>query len=255
MSKTELASFRIKAFIIKFCFVAATLALVFIFVFSVRIKTVKVEGNTASSEEQIISSAKIRSGAHMYSINKDDISAAILKENPYVSSVTIRRKLPSALIITITEDKPAFYTSSGSEFLILSKELRVLGTAASAYELSASGMIPVVLPAIAKAEIGKRLEFETSKGYAFNAELIRLFSESEIAQGITSVNISNKFDVSAVYKSKYTIVFGTYTDLEKKLKFCKKTINYVEKTMPGVAGTVYATGTGETSFLITGTAD
>ena len=255
MSKTELASFRIKAFIIKFCFAAAALALVFIFVFSVRIKTVKIEGNTISSEEQITSSANLKSGAHMYSINKDNISAAILKANPYVNSVTIRRKLPSTLVITVTEDKPAFYTSSGSGFLILSKELRVLGTADSAYELSSSGIIPVVLPPIAKAETGKKLEFETSKGYAFNTELIRIFTESEMAEGITSIDLSSKFDVSAVYKSKYTIVFGTYTDLEKKLKFCKKTINYLEKTMPGVAGTVYATGTDEISFLVTGTAD
>lgn len=255
MSKTELASFRIKTFIIKFCFIAVALALVFIFVFSVRIKNVRIEGNTVSSEEQIASSAKLKSGTHMYSINKDNISAAILAANPYVSSVTIRRKLPSTIVITVTEDKPAFYTSNGSGFLILSKDLRVLGTTDSAHGISSLGIIPVILPSITKAETGKKLEFEASKGYTFNAELIRIITESEIAEGITSIDISSKFDVSAVYKSKYTIVFGTYTDLEKKLKFCRKTVGYLEKTMPGVAGTVYATGTDEISFLITGTAN
>ena len=69
------------------------------------------------------------------------------------------------------------------------------------------------------------------------------------------IDISNRFSVTAMYKSKYTIVFGSYTDLEKKLKFCKKTIGYVEKNMPGVSGTIYATGTSETSFLVTGTSD
>ncbi len=56
-----------------------------------------------------------------------------------------------------------------------------------------------------------------------------------------------------MYKSKYTLVFGTYEDLDKKLYFCKKAINYTETTMPGVSGTMYATGTEEVSFLVTGT--
>ena len=124
MSKTELASFRIKAFIIKFCFVAAALALVFIFVFSVRIKTVKIEGNTISSEEQITSSAKLKSGAHMYSINKDNISAAILKANPYVSfpplsSSRSRRTSP----LSIHQAAPDF-SSFQRSFACLARQIR-----------------------------------------------------------------------------------------------------------------------------------
>lgn len=255
MSKKELESFRLKTFIIKFCFFAVMTALVLIFVFSARIKNVTVEGNAVSAEENIASAAGLRRGAHMYSIDKDTISKSILEKNPYVSSVTVRRRLPSTIIITVMEDKPFFYMSFGSDFLILSDKLRVLDVVKSPQGLSASGIIPIVLPKVTEANPGKTLVFESEKDYRSSTELIRLFTECDFASGITMIDISNRFSVTAVYKSKYTIVFGSYTDLEKKLKFCKKTIGYVEKNMPGVSGTIYATGTSETSFLVTGTAD
>ena len=59
MSKKELESFRLKAFIIKICFFALMLALIIIFVFSVRIKSVTVEGNAVSAEENIIAAANL----------------------------------------------------------------------------------------------------------------------------------------------------------------------------------------------------
>lgn len=253
-SKKELESFRLKAFLIKFFFFALALALVFIFVFSVRIKNVTVEGNAVSADENIVSAAGLRSGSHMYSIDKEAISKSILEKNPYVSSVTVRRRLPSTIIITVTEDKPFFYTSFGADFLILSDKLRVLDVVKSTQGLTSSGMIPIVLPTITEAQSGKTLVFESEKDYKLTNELIGLFIACDFADGITMIDVANRFDVTAVYKSKYTIVFGSYTDLEKKLKFCKKTIGYVEKNMPGIAGTIYATTTAETSFLVTGTA-
>ena len=255
MSKKELESFRLKAFIIKICFFALMLALIIIFVFSVRIKSVTVEGNAVSAKENIISAANLRRGAHMYSIDKNALSKSILEKNPYVSSVTVRRRLPSTIIITVTEDKPSFFMAFGSDFLILSDRLRVLDVVQSPQGLSSSGIIPISLPTVTEAVPGKTLVCESARDYRLSAELIGQFASCDFADGITMIDISNRFAVKAVYKSKYTIVFGSYTDLEKKLKFCKKTIGYVEKNMPGVAGTIYATGTAETSFLVTGTAD
>ena len=155
MSKKELESFRLKAFIIKICFFALMLALIIIFVFSVRIKSVTVEGNAVSAEENIIAAANLRRGAHMYSIDKNALSKSILEKNPYVSSVTVRRRLPSTIIITVTEDKPSFFMAFGSDFLILSDRLRVLDVVQSPQGLSSSGIIPISLPTVTEAVPGK----------------------------------------------------------------------------------------------------
>lgn len=254
MSKNDVSSFRIKAFVIKACFFAAALVLIAIFILSFRIKNITISGNELSDTESIASAAALKRGAHMYSIDKAAIADRIISENPYVSSVTIRRRLPSSIIITVTEDKPVFFVPFESKFLILSGELRVLDSTENPQGLAAAGLIPLSLPKISKADVGGTLVFESAKNYSLCNELLQLFASCDFSGDITSIDISNKFDVKAVYKSKYTIVFGSYTDLEKKLKFCKKTIGYVEKNMPGVSGTIYASTTSETSFVITGTA-
>lgn len=254
MSRSDLTSFRKKAFLIKFIFIALTAAAILMFLFLCRIKTIAVENNSFSDSQAILDSAAINAGAHMYSIDKEAIASRIMSKNPYVGLVSVRRTLPSTLRIIVSEDKPAFYTAVGDKFYVLSENLRVLEESYSSYTLSARGIVPLLLSGVQEAVIGKKLVFDSKNGYGFNLGLVETFMSSEIAENITSIDISQRFDVNAVYKSKYTLVFSSYEDLDKKLKFCKKTIVYLESSMPGVSGTVYATGTEETSFLVTGTA-
>lgn len=253
MSASKLHAFRRSAFIIKAAFILLTAVLILAFLFFCRIKTVTVENNVYSATEDILSASGVSKGKHIYSIDKDAITAAIMAKNPYVRSVSVRRSLPSTLRIIVTEDSPVFYTASGGKFYLLSSSLRVLEEAESAYGLSSKGVIPIMLPEIKTASVGKKLVF-TGGNSDFYSELVDTFLSSEIAAGLSSISISQKFDISAVYKSKYTLVFGSYENLEKKLYFCKKSIAYVESNMPGVSGKMFATGTDEVSFLVTGTA-
>ncbi|MBQ9511308.1 MAG: FtsQ-type POTRA domain-containing protein [Clostridia bacterium] len=254
MNKTpEINAMRRKERLIRVLFVLATLVLVASFLAFCRIKTVTVDGNVYTKTEDILSSASIKIKSHIYSIDKDAIEAKIKSTNPYVTSVLIRRKFPATLRLIITEDKPLFYSLIGESFYVISYDLRVLETAETPNEFSSRGLTPLILPEVKKAELGKKLVFASDSDYEKNTAIIHAVMSSSMAENITSVDISSRFNINIMYKSKYTVVFGNAEGMEKKLSFCIKTIKYLEETMPGVSGVIHAEKTDETSFEITGT--
>ena len=253
MVSSEIRSLKRKRRLITAAFVFVTFFLAFVFLLFCKIKTVNVEGNSFTGEEEILASAKITVGAHMYSIKTRDIAERILKENPYIASVTVKRHLLSTIKISVKEDTPVFYFSFGEKFYVISENLRVLEEADSSYGLSARKLSPIILDEIEEVKIGEKIKFARKNGYKTYSEIVAALLSSPLADGITSVDISSRFNINIMYKNKYTVVYGSSDGLADKIAFSAKTAKYVEENLPGITGTIYATGSGEASFVITGT--
>lgn len=62
-----------------------------------------VTGTSRYSQQQVLQASGIRQGGNLFLLNKHQAAAAITDQLPYVESVRIRRQLPNALRIEITE--------------------------------------------------------------------------------------------------------------------------------------------------------
>ncbi|MFQ9053385.1 MAG: cell division protein FtsQ/DivIB [Oscillospiraceae bacterium] len=62
-----------------------------------------VTGASRYSQQQVLQASGIRQGRNLFLLNKHQAAAAITDQLPYVESVRIRRQLPNALRIEITE--------------------------------------------------------------------------------------------------------------------------------------------------------
>lgn len=62
-----------------------------------------VTGASRYSQQQVLQASGIRQGGNLFLLNKHQAAAAITDQLPYVESVRIRRQLPNALRIEITE--------------------------------------------------------------------------------------------------------------------------------------------------------
>ena len=253
MSMSVTSSLKLKRLIIKLIFIVLTLVIAALFLLTFKIKDVQTDGNVYTPEEDIVSAAAINVGSHIYSIDKNAIAENVMRKNPYVISVSVRRTLPSTLRLIVTEDKPAFYSLVGDDFCVISPSLRVLEKHASSEQLSGRGLIPIVLPETKSAQPGTEIVFRDKKDGEVCRSLIEKFLSSDISEQISSIDLSERFDITLMYNKKYTVVFGDYSDIDKKLRLAVKTIRHVEETMPTVKGTVYASIEGEASFLVTGT--
>ncbi len=62
-----------------------------------------VTGTSRYSQQQVLQASGIRQGGNLFLLNKHQAAASITEQLPYVESVRIRRQLPNALHIEITE--------------------------------------------------------------------------------------------------------------------------------------------------------
>ena len=68
-----------------------------------KVETITVSGTTEYSSEEIITASGIQQGDNLFLLNKYEIYESILEKLPYVSSVSISRKLPDTLLIEVTD--------------------------------------------------------------------------------------------------------------------------------------------------------
>lgn len=68
-----------------------------------QVETVAVSGNSRYTQEEVIQAAGIQAGDNLFRMNKYQIAKQVLQKLPYVEEVTIRRSLPSTIVITVAE--------------------------------------------------------------------------------------------------------------------------------------------------------
>ena len=68
-----------------------------------RVEVVSVEGNHRYSREEIVEVAGIGQGDNLYAWNKFRVAERLLQTLPYIGEVSIRRVLPSTVVVTVSE--------------------------------------------------------------------------------------------------------------------------------------------------------
>lgn len=68
-----------------------------------QVETVAVTGNSRYSQEEIIKATGIQTGDNLFRMNKFQIAHQVLQGLPYVEELTIRRALPSTIVLTVKE--------------------------------------------------------------------------------------------------------------------------------------------------------
>ena len=92
---------------------------------------------TVASNENIISSSKIKYKSSVFALKKKDYLASIEKTNSYVKVESIEVKFPNKIVINVSEREPYYYLDMGSgEYAILDDDLKVLELVTNLYEYS-----------------------------------------------------------------------------------------------------------------------
>ena len=68
-----------------------------------RVEVVSVEGNHRYTREEIVEVTGIQLGDNLYAWNKFQVAQRLLQTLPYIGEVSIRRVLPSTVVVTVSE--------------------------------------------------------------------------------------------------------------------------------------------------------
>ena len=114
-----------------------------IFVMSVffRVSDIQVEGNTHYTDEEIIRAIDIEEGDNLFFFDWFAALSRVFAKLPYVEEVSVERKLPNKVTITVKESQALAYIVLGDEDWTIDHSCKVLGKAT---EDELSGLIPII---------------------------------------------------------------------------------------------------------------
>ena len=203
-----------------------------------------MEGNEHYTDEEIIKAIDIEDGDNLFFYDRIAAVSRALAKLPYIEEVSITRSLPDRITITVTESKAMAYLVVGDEDWTLDHNCKVLGKAADGEQ---DQLIPIVGFDPGTLLIGEQLT--TGDGsiasVEYLAEILYQLQERGLASNVTRIDFSDPDAVKFSYGRKYTVILGSYSEVEYKFGMF---VSVMEKLKAGDVGIINLSDTSTAHF-------
>ena len=187
-----------------------------------RVNNVTVTGNYEMTEDEIMEGLNVQYGSHMFR-NYYSAGSELVKNNPYIEKINIKRKFPSSLEIEVTERRKIAYVSTPDGYIAIDDEGTVLELCAD----KNAQVRPLICGIdINSATVGKKVE--VLQDNSFRKMIIVLsaaLSASEAYDGSRSYGgdyefFSNIKEIRIISSGTFfvTVVLPDGVDLQVKLR-------------------------------------
>lgn len=199
-----------------------------------KIEAVTVVGTDKYPPEEVAIASGIQLEENLLRVSKPQVEERLLEKYPYIESVDIRRKLPPAIEIRITQSVPAIAAVEGDEVVMLTRGGKVL-------ERGQLFIPPQVLAVqgIATKSVppGGVLGEEAKDGLVMVNYLLSALESDAVKDsgfsGVTNVDVSDPRNMRIIYENRLLLKLGTEADLEHKLIFIQKALADMEPQEEG----------------------
>lgn len=193
-----------------------TVCLVFYRYFFV-VTEINLSGAGTYSKEEILEASGIGEGVNLYSFKSSIVADNITLNCPRVSSVKLERTIPNKLSITVVEELPAYYAEVYGEYVLLSENMRVLGSCSDISDVPPS-LVRLKLPCVSYAVAGRQIIFSEGMTVFAAKGILDEVQKSSLASRITLVDLRDKFDVYFACDDMFKLEVGDSSDLSYKLR-------------------------------------
>ncbi len=193
--------------------------------FVIRNLVLESEGSITVSE--LAAAAGIGIDDSIFSASPGTCESRILESFPAIRSCNVKVGLGGDVTFTYSEYEAVVYFESAGRYYSADKDLYVIEVSDSPGVFAERGLIFVKLPQIKTALCGTVLEFFDSDG-----DYIRefLYATEGMPEKFATVSFENRFAVYSETDGGCTVNYGTVNDLETKLLFASRVLEY--ETVP-----------------------
>lgn len=199
------------------------------------IKEIRVLENSQITTETIISISKLKKEENIFRFWKENVITNI-KENTYIESVKVKRKVPNIIEITVKERIPTYSVEFMGKYVYINTQGYLL-------EISEdSRQLPIILGRKTEEEKivpGNRLNNEDLIKIEDIIKIMNSAKENNLDKKVTTIDISNK-DEYIIYleEEKKTVYLGDNKNLSNKMLYV---LSILEQEI-GKEGYIYVNG-------------
>lgn len=216
-------------------FAVVVVAMIFVMSVFFRISDIEIVGNTHYTDEEIIRAIAMEEGDNLFFFDHFSTMARVFSKLPYIDQVvSVERRLPNKIVITVEESTALAYLELGDEQWTMDRNCKILGKAA---EGETESLIPVVGIKPGTLLIGEPLQTEDGDEEILDylRQVLYQLEERGLYDQTSRVDFSDPKSPEFDYGGKYTVVLGDSNDLERKFGMF---VNVLGKLKPGDIGVI-----------------
>jgi cell division protein FtsQ len=185
-------------------------------VYFLKIDKIGVSGKTQYSQEQIISASGLKLGESVFFTDRGRASRVICERLPFIESAAIHYDLFTGFTIETKADAAVYEIKYKDGYAALDEDYKVLMISV---DPNKSGSLPIIDGIGLNVPVaGLTLSEKDKRQVMQAAEILSGFKSNQINK-ITSINVSNDYEIKANFDGRIDILIGTTSDLSNKLKF------------------------------------
>lgn len=174
------------------------------------ISKIQINGTSFLSREEVILESSLKMGQNILEVSPSKV-ASLLMKNPRISSASVRRKLPSTILVTIQERRPLLMVPHGGYYLEVASDGVVLGVS-STMKLATMPILAGVN--VESARVGTKIEFPGDEEALSLLDSLTPSFRSRISQ----VCVTDKGGVEVILPEGVRAIFGFAPAPEMKRK-------------------------------------
>lgn len=233
-SKIFYKAVSIIAMVLAIVAVIVTLSLTVFF----KIEKINIAGNEKYTNAEIVEALPIEVGKNLFLSNTENAKQNLEKQLPYVFNAEIKRKLPSTIVVKITET-PKVYAIKNLDktYVLLDENLKVLEKNALKKPKKSIVINDV---SVKSAVVGTQVELNGKKTVENLFALTDIVSKLDLKEvtAVSSVDINTN---SLTYDKRIVIKLGDVSNLENKIYSALTAIDKLNESDPNATGTIVAT--------------
>lgn len=201
---------RLKITFIFFLVVALLTLLIMCFTVFFPIKRISVSGSKIYSKSQLIKASGLTTDDNLFVVSEEKIEDKIRRKLPYVDAVSLKRVLPDAIVLTVTDAKEQSFYESNGKYYIVSKNNYILqettDTPENVYKIVATKI---------EGNVGESVKYKNSKENEIIKTLEKLLLEKEI--NIDKIDVTNLAQIKVDVEGRFTVILGNSEYVSEKI--------------------------------------
>ena len=184
-----------------------------------KINEIIVVGDSIYTNDEIIYETGIITTENIFKYNTKNIEKSLLDNLIYLNTVDIEKQLPNKIVITITPSIETYALKNDDEYLILSKDLKVLNKSSTK-----PGSLCEIIGYIPQtSQLGDTITTDNTEKDALLQQLLLQLEKSNLMP-INQMDIMDDLKLSVISNNLYKIKLGSIVEIEYKIKLLEKII-------------------------------
>ena len=197
----------------------ALICAAFIFVLGVffQVRSVEVNGNNFYTDKEVTEASGVAEGDNLFFINRFSAASRIFAKLPYVEGVSIDRKLPSSLIINVTESEAMAWVETDNGIWAIDRSCKLLSKVGTADVEALIKIKGIMVSSPTQGEIisGSGVS-ESTVNYL--SDMLKQISALGLRKNISYIDLREQNCPEFDYVERFTVKMGAYENVGYKFQ-------------------------------------